>query len=185
MINDKLRKKFAVDIVLNNAGAFRGSKIYKEGNITDNMLKEIDEFSNYAYTFKLKGSYFKAILERSAANYGDGGLLHASGLRYSIDLKGDIQKISNEKVIQKGSRITNIEVFEDSKWQTLNLQKEYTVLSNAFLVTHKGDGFFWFDKYASNPKNTFTTFYSLIADALEQNKELSPRKVDGRLVITH
>ncbi len=31
------------------------------------MLKEIDEFGNYAYILKLKEKYFKEILERSAA----------------------------------------------------------------------------------------------------------------------
>ncbi len=183
MINDRLAHKFGVDIVLNNAGAFRGSKIYKEGNITDTMLKEIDEFGNYAYTFKLKGKYFKAILERSAANYGDGGLLHTSGLRYEIDLKGKVQKIEGEKVTQKGSRVKNIKIFQNDKWVSIENEKEYTILSNAFLVTHKGDGFFWFKDYGTEAKNTYTTFYSLMVDTIEHKKVLTPQKDDGRLKI--
>ena len=183
MINDRLANKFGVDIVLNNAGAFRGSKIYKEGDISDTILKEIDEFGNYAYTFKLKGKYLKAILERSAANYGDGGLLHTSGLRYEIDLKGDVQKIESEKIIQKGSRVKNIQVLHNDKWLRVELEKEYSILSNAFLVTHKGDGFYWFKNYGKDAKNTYTTFYSLMVDAIEQNKVLTPQKNDGRLKI--
>jgi len=185
MINDRLRQKFGVDIVVNNAGAFRGSKIYKEGNITDAMLKAIDEFGNYAYTFKLKGRYLKPILERSGANYGDGGLLHCSGLRYEIDLKGDVQKIDNEQVVKKGSRVRKIKVLGQTGWTAPDSEKEYTILSNAFLVTHKGDGFYWFKKYGSDPKNTYTTFYSLIADAIENEKVLTPHDNDGRLRITH
>jgi len=46
MINDLMREQFKVEIVLNNAGAFRGQKIYKPGPVTDTMLKEIDEFGN-------------------------------------------------------------------------------------------------------------------------------------------
>jgi 5'-nucleotidase len=75
MINDMMRKQFKVDIVLNNGGAFRGNKIYKPGPVTDDMLKEIDEFRQYAYTLKLKGKYLKDILEWSAASYGQGGFL--------------------------------------------------------------------------------------------------------------
>ena len=34
MVNDLMREKFKVEIVLNNAGAFRGGKVYSEGNIS-------------------------------------------------------------------------------------------------------------------------------------------------------
>ncbi len=63
MINDLMREQFKVEIVLNNAGAFRGQKVYKAGSVTDTMLKEIDEFGNYAYTLKLKGKYLKEVFE--------------------------------------------------------------------------------------------------------------------------
>jgi len=185
MINDRLRDKFGVDIVLNNAGAFRGSKIYPEGNITDAMLKEIDEFANNAYTFKLKGKYLPEILEHSSANYGDGGLLHFSGLRYTIDLKGNVQKIDHEHVIKKGSRVHNIKIFNQGKWVMIEPEKEYTILSNAFLITHKGDGFYWFKNYGSDPQNTFTTFYSLLAGIIEEEKVLTPLPKDGRLTVIH
>lgn len=185
MVNDLMREKFNVDIVLNNAGAFRGGKVYPEGNITDTMLKEIDEFGNYAYIFKLKGKYFKEILERSAANYAEGGLMQVSGLRYRITLSKQLQKIKNRHIVRKGERVDRIEVLENGKWVPLDPKKVYTVLSNSFLVNDEGDGYYWFKKYGKEMKNTFTTFYAIMAEFIEHYKILSPKEKDGRLEIVH
>jgi len=185
MINDLMRKKFKVDMVLNNAGAFRGGKVYPEGNITDTMLKEIDEFSNYAYMLKLKGKYIREILERSASQYDEGGLMQVSGLKYRITLPRQLQKIKERKIVQKGKRVDNIKVLIDNKWVPLDEKRSYTVLSNSFIVNHEGDGYFWFKKYGTDMKNTFTTFYSIMAEYIDNNKVLSPYGKDGRLKIVH
>jgi len=185
LINDLMREKFKVDIVMNNAGAFRGKKIYEPGNITDEMLKSIDEFSNYAYIFKLKGKHLKPILERSAASYGEGGLMQISGLKYTINLPGTVQKIDGEKVLRKGSRVTQIKVLKNGKWVDVEPEKFYTLLSNSFAVQDAGDGYFWFKKYGTELKNTFATFYSIMAESIESHKVLSPKAKDGRLTIIH
>ena len=185
LINDLMREKFKVDIVMNNAGAFRGKKIYEPGNITDEMLKSIDEFSNYAYIFKLKGKYLKPILERSAASYGEGGLMQVSGLKYTITLPGTVQKIDGEKVLRKGSRVTQIKVLQNGKWVDVEPERSYTLLSNSFAVQDAGDGYFWFKKYGTELKNTFATFYSIMAESIENHKILSPKAKDGRLTIIH
>jgi len=185
LVNDLMKEKFHVDIVLNNAGAFRGKKIYKPGNITDEMLKSIDEFSNYAYIFKLKGKYFKEILERSAACYGEGGLMHTAGLKYTISLSGAVQKIKGDKVLQKGSRVKDIQLWDNGKWGDVKPEKSYSVLSNSFIVRDEGDGYFWFKKYGTNMKNTYATFYSIMAEFIDRHKVLSPKEKDGRLQILH
>ena len=183
LINDLMREKFKVDIVLNNAGAFRGKKIYPKGNITDEMLKAIDEFGNYAIRFKLKGKYLKPILERSAAEYGEGGLLHASGLKYKVVLAKTTQKIENKKVMRKGKRVEEIKILINNKWTNLDLEKTYSIASNSFIVENGGDGYFWFNKYGSDFENTFATFYSIMAETIESKKVLSPKDKDGRLEI--
>ena len=185
MINDLMREKFKVDVVLNNAGAFRGSKVYAEGNVTDTMLKEIDEFGNYAYMLKLKGKYFKEILERSAASYGEGGLMQVSGLKYRITLPKQVQQMKDRKVIKPGKRVDNIKVLQEGKWVDLDPKKEYSILSNSFIVNHEGDGYFWFKKYGTELKNTYTTFYSIMAEYIDTQKVLSPKAKDGRLEIVH
>jgi len=163
LINDLLREKLQVDIVMNNAGAFRGKKIYPPGDITDTMLHEIDEFENNAYILEIEGRYLKQILEHSAALYGRGGLMQVSGIRYTIDLSRKAQTIKQES---------------DGSW-TIS-QK---LLSNAYLVNHDGDGYYWFRQYGKNPKNTFTTFYTVMANHLEKHKVMNPKPLDGRLEI--
>ena len=183
LINDMMREKFGVDIVLNNSGAFRGSKIYKEGNITDTMIKEIDEFGNYAYILNIKGKYIKEILERSASSYGEGGLMQPSGLKYRIKLSKQMQHLKDSNITQRGSRVEEIMIDENGKWVALDEQKSYRVLSSSFIVNYEGDGYFWFKRYGTKPKNTYSTFYSIISEFLNQNRELSPKPKDGRLEI--
>lgn len=149
------------------------------------MLKEIDEFGNYAYMLKLKGKYFKEILERSAASYGEGGLMQVSGLKYRITLPRQLQQIKEGTVIKTGNRVDNIKVLKKGKWVDLDPKKEYSILSNSFIVNHEGDGYFWFKKYGTDLKNTYTTFYSIMAEVIDTKRVLSPKAKDGRLEIVH
>ncbi len=183
MINDLFKDQFNVDIVLNNSGAFRGKKIYPSGDITDKMLQEIDEFSNYAYIFKLKGKYIKEVLEHSAASYGSGAFLQVSGIKFEINLNALPQIIENDAIIQKGERVTNIKVFDNNTWKELDMEKTYSLLSNDYLVSHSGDKYFWFKKYGTDFKNTYTTFYSIMETYLQKHGELTPPKKDGRITI--
>ena len=185
MINDLLRHKYKVDIVLNNAGAFRGKKLYPKGDITNTMLKAIDEFGNYAFILTIKGKYIKPLLETSASRYGHGGLLHASGLKYTIELPKQMQKIKNNKVIQKGERVKDVKVLQEGKWEDIDENREYSVLTNSFIAQKGGDGFFWFSKYGTDFQNTYATFYSIMSEEVDEKKELTPKEKDGRLVIVH
>ena len=189
LVNDLMRQKFNADIVLNNAGAFRGGKVYPAGDVTDAMLKEIDEFGNYAFMVELKGSYIKDILERSAACFDEGGLLHPSGLRYAIDLKKTAQKLNTDNPKQldmavAGERVSDIQVLDSTgKWVALEMEKNYRVLSNSYMVNQEGDGYFWFKRYGKNPNNTYSTFYSILADFAQEKGVLNPGKPDNRLRI--
>jgi len=185
MINDLLRRKYKVDIVMNNVGAFRGKKVYPAGNITNTMLKSIDEFGNYAFMMTMKGKYIKPILETSASDYGEGGLMQVSGLKYTIDLKKLMQKKEGEKVIRKGERVTDVKVLQDGKWVAVEPEKEYTLLTNSFIAQKGGDGYFWFHKYGTDFQNTYATFYSIMAEEVDEKKELTPKEKDGRLTIIH
>jgi len=185
MINDILRNKYKVDIVLNNAGSFRGQKIYEKGNITNKMLHEIDEFGNYAFILILKGEYLLPILERSATSYGKGGFMQVSGLKYTINLTKQMQKIENDKVVQKGKRVTEAKVLQNGKWIDIDPNRDYSVLTNSYIAQHSGDGYFWFAKYGTNFQNTYATFASIIAEEVNEKKELTPKEKDGRLVVIH
>jgi 5'-nucleotidase len=189
LINDLLRDKYSVDIVLNNAGAFRGKKVYPAGDITDTMLHEIDEFSNNAYILEVKGEYLRQVLEHSASLYGEGGLMQVSGIHYSIDLSKQAQITHQDDdgswvIDQKGERVTEIGIVQsDGTLVPLDDAKSYKILSNAYLVNHAGDGYFWFKEYGKNSKNTYTTFYTVMAGYLETHDVMDPKSPDGRLQI--
>ena len=189
LVNDHMREKFGVDIVVNNAGAFRGKTVYPAGPLTDVMLKEIDEFGNYAYSLGLNGRYLREVLERSAASHGEGGWLHVSGLKYTVDMNGTAQVIEEAasgewSVTTPGSRIQSVKVLEDDgSWAPLDPNATYSVLSNSFIVKHAGDGYFWFKRYGKGVKNTYSTFYSIIAEAASNNETLNPAPPDSRIRI--
>lgn len=182
MINDLLKKRFGVDIVLNNSGAFRGKSLYPPGDITDAMLQEIDEFRNSAYILKIQGKWIREILEHSASLYGKGGWLQVSGIRYEVDLRKPMQKIVGESIVSPGKRVSHIQVKEHGVWRDLDENKEYKVLTNAFLAKG-GDGYYWFKNYGKDPKNTYTSFYSLLVQTLHRTHELTPPLPDGRIKI--
>jgi len=189
LINDLLQDKFAVDIVMNNAGAFRGKTVYPPGDITDTMLHAIDEFSNNVYMMDMEGKYLKQVLEHSATLYGEGGLMQVSGLHYTIDLSKQAQVIKQKDdgswiIDQKGNRVTHINIKgKDGTLLPLEDDKKYQILSNAYLVNHAGDGYFWFRQYGENQKNTYTTFYTIMTEYVEKYTVLDPKPLDGRLEI--
>ena len=189
LVNDHLRNKFGVDIVVNNAGAFRGKRVYPAGQVTDSMLHEIDEFSNYAYSLGLEGRHILELLERSAALLGGGGFLHVAGLRYTIDLSRAAQVIVQDEegqwsVDTPGERVTAVEVEDGSGgWAPLYPDRAYRIMSNSFMVKHEGDGYFWLKKYGFDLDNTYSTFYSILAEVVSSTGELNPGEPDGRVEI--
>jgi 5'-nucleotidase len=189
LINDLLKDKFKVDIVMNNAGALRGKTVYPVGVITDTMLHQIDEFSNNVYMMTIEGKYLRQVLEHSATNYGRGGLMQVAGIQYTMDLSRQAQVIKKKNdgswtITQIGDRVTQINIkSKDGTLIPLNDNKKYKVLSNAYLVNHAGDGYFWFEKYGIGQKNTYTTFYTIMADYVEKHTILDPKPLDGRLKI--
>lgn len=83
-----------------------------------------------------------------------------------------------------GARITSDRVLQDDgSWVPLDPNVICSVLSNSFIVKNAGDGYFWFKGYGQGVKNTYSTFYSIIAEAASNNETLNPAPPDGRAVI--
>jgi len=188
LVNDLIRNKFAVDIVLNNGGAFRGNKEYPPGPVTDTMLHAIDEFENDVYLIKIKGRYLKEILEHSASLYGSGGFLQVSGLRFVINMSGTAQIITDQNntwsVTTTGERVTDINIVtQDGAYQPLDPEKTYSIACNAYLAERSGDKYYWFKQYGQDQKNTYTTLYSILAEEFDKKKVLNPSKPDDRITL--
>jgi hypothetical protein len=79
--------------------------------------------------------------------------------------------------------VSGIEVLEKGVWKPLEEDREYRVLSNAFMVLRAGDGYYRFRKYGKDPVNTYTAFYSVMAGTLHEKGELNPPASDGRITI--
>ncbi len=81
--------------------------------------------------------------------------------------------------------MTKSKVLQDEKWVEIDPKKDYTVLTNSFMVIQEGDGYYWFQKYASDLQNTYATFYSIMAEEVSEHKELTPKAKDGRIIVIH
>ena len=188
LVNDLIRDKFAVDVVLNNGGAFRGNKEYLPGPVTDTMLHEIDEFENDVYLLKIKGKYLKEILEHSANQLGGGGFLQVSGLRFSINMSADPQVITDQNnswvVTRPGGRVTDVSVAaKDGSYHALDPDQTYSVACNAYLAEKSGDKYFWLKQYGQESVNTYTSLYSVLAEEFGKQKKLNTPEPDGRVTV--
>ncbi|MFT5729350.1 MAG: 5'-nucleotidase/UDP-sugar diphosphatase [Desulforhopalus sp.] len=190
LVNDLIREKFKVDIVLNNAGAFRSNKVFPPGRVTNAMLSEIDKFENEIYLLKIKGHYLKEILENSANQLGSGGFLQVSGLHYEIDKGASAQVLGNLEgrwsIAKAGEKVTTLELVDhNGSAIALEPEKLYSLACNGFLVEKMGDNYFWFKQYGDDLKNTYLTLYSLLADAFNNGKTVNTPKLDGRISFIH
>jgi len=189
MITDMIRSRFNVDIVCYNSGAFRGDTEYPPGPITTTMLSSIDAFQSTVYLLTIQGKYIREILEHSAALIGTGGFLQVSGIRFSLDLTGQVQEISSNTgkkscILRSGKRIKNIRIqSSDGCWQPLDPDHAYRLAANDFLVNRNGDGYFWFNQYGRDIHTTYTTMADVIRNFLERNKLADPPEPDGRISV--
>ena len=188
LVNDLIREKFVVDVVFNNAGAFRGNKEYPPGPVTDTMLHEIDEFENDVYLLKIKGSYLKEILEHSSSQLGRGGFLQVSGLRFTINMSAEAQVVTEQNgtwsVTKAGERVAGISVAgNDGSFHVFDPDKTYSVACNAYLAEQSGDKYFWFKQYGHDSRNTYTTLYSVLAEEFDKKKVLNTPEPDGRITL--
>lgn len=188
MVCDLLRKKFKADVVLFNAGAFRGDGVYQAGPITDAMLRDIDAFESSPLLVTLQGKHLPQILERSAAAYGQGGLLIPSGLRYEADLAKPAQVLGRDAegkltVAEPGQRLLKAEIQDQSgAWVAIDPEKFYRVLVNPFLHDNEGDGYFWFKRFGQDAHNSYAPFGTILAAAFEESPILTPPAPDGRFI---
>jgi 2',3'-cyclic-nucleotide 2'-phosphodiesterase (5'-nucleotidase family) len=82
----------------------------------------------------------------------------------------------------------DIDIFSESFSRAIvevDPEKEYTVLSNSFITQKGGDGYFWFNKHGTDPQNSYATFYSIMAEEIDEKKELTPPEKDGRITVIH
>jgi 2',3'-cyclic-nucleotide 2'-phosphodiesterase (5'-nucleotidase family) len=102
------------------------------GDITFGDLIQVIPYSSTVDMFELKGKDIRAALEHSAifdADEGKYNYLQPSGFKYTVDLSKP-----------EGERITSVEVKNVDKFETLNDDQKYKVVTISYL-TNGNDGF--------------------------------------------
>jgi len=187
------------DMALVNSGSIRGDTIYPAGPLTYLTVNEILPYQGEIVMVEMPGCDIKQTLEVSASAIrveGDGcqdgsraptgGFLQVGGLRITIDLEKptfcavySAKEVSD--IINYGSRIVKVEIYQGNSWVNLDPSETYTVLVNDY-IAGGGDGHYVFLK--EGLKKTITTMVTtdILADFIIQYAPISP-EVDGR--ITH
>ncbi len=187
------------DMALVNSGSIRGNTIYPAGPLTYLTVNEILPYQGEIVIVEMLGSDIKQTLEVSASAIrveGDGcqdgsraptgGFLQVGGIKITINLGNPTfcamysdKKVSD--ILNHGSRIVKVEVYQDNAWVNLDPSETYTVLVNDY-IADGGDGHYVFLK--EGLKKTLTTMVTtdILADFIIQYAPISP-EIDGR--ITH
>ena len=185
------------DVALVNGGSIRGDKIYPRGEITYFTVNEILAFRNEVIKVKMSGADLKQTLEVSASALrikGDGcqeicrpasgGFLQVGGLRITIDITKPPfcavysgQNIS--KIINPGSRIVSVKIYQNGVWVPLDLSATYTVLVNGWTASG-GDGHYIFLREDISKKHTTMFTTDILANYIQRHMKISPR-IEGRI----
>ncbi len=185
------------DISLVNAGAIRGDQIYPAGPITYLTANEVLPFRNEVYMVQLTGSELKQVFETSASvlritddgcpdtcRASDGGFLQVGGVRITIDTtQAPFCAIYSgrevSEIISVGSRIVNIEVYQNDSWTTLDTSTTYTILTNSWIAIG-GDGHYIFRSKNIQKENTTLITTDLFTSYIQSHTPVAP-KVEDRI----
>ncbi|MBN2733857.1 MAG: bifunctional metallophosphatase/5'-nucleotidase [Methanomicrobiaceae archaeon] len=198
LITDTIRGNVpGVDIAFINSGSIRGDTIIPAGEISYLTLNTILPYENLIVKIQMTGSEIKDTLERSASAIvapGDdckseertdsGGFLQVSGVRFTINTKGDVFccDYDTDTVISKGDRILNLSVVSDSGIVPIDLKETYTVAVNDYMAGG-GDGYTNLEDISDDKKyNTEINLIDLLAAAIERDSPITP-VTDGRIVV--
>lgn len=126
-VADVIRMATGADIAL-----FRGTELRNDihkGDFTDRDLRTLLPFSDKLANFRMSGAQILEALNESARSLqlesNHPGILHASGLRYTVD--------------KQLGRVTQVLVQNRQAWEPLNLEKTYTVASGDFIAKNPSD----------------------------------------------
>lgn len=168
-----IKAKFPeADVVIQNAGGIRGDGIMPVGKLTVKDVWEWHPFENKIVLVSIQGKYLKEILERGVSNLprSKGNFLQVEGLKYTIDLTGAPQELSddNNTIKFNGERIKDVLV----NGKPLDYNNYYRVAINDFIYGG-GDGFVSFKK-AKDPVFTNVSLADVVIEYIQNN---SPIKV--------
>lgn len=158
-------------IAFQNGGGLRAP--IQAGTVTMGQVLETLPFGNAIATFELQGQYVKAALENGARLYpsANGGFAQVSGLRYEIN-----------PALPAQSRVLNVEVWNGTSWEPLDMNAMYKVVTNDFM-RRGGDNYTMFRDFAVNPYDFGPLLDEALADYFQTFSPVTP-VIEGRITFT-
>ena len=166
-----------VDVAIMNGGGIRNEAI--TGDISYQTCKLIHTFGNVACLQTVTGQQLLDALEWGAkdvtadGSVENGGFLHVSGLRYTINTAIPSTVQQDDKGVWTGGptgayRITNVEVLnnETGAYEPLDLTAQYNLAGYNYTLRDLGDGFAMFDG-AVNMLDYVSEDYMVLANYVE------------------
>lgn len=142
-----------VDVAVMNGGGIRNNAV--TGQISYLTCKEIHTFGNVACLQTVTGQQILDALEWGAKDAGvaeNGGFLHVSGMKYTIDtsIPSTVQK--DEKGVWSGRptgayRVGNVQILNNQtgEYEALDVNAKYNLAGYNYTLRDLGDGFSMFD----------------------------------------
>ena len=140
-----------VDVAIMNGGGVRNKAI--TGEISYLTCKEIHTFGNVACLQTITGQQLLDALEWGAKDVGtaeNGGFLHVSGIKYTIDpsIPSTVQK--DDKGVWTGAptgayRVKDVQILQNGVYVPLDLTAQYNLAGYNYTLRDLGDGFAMFD----------------------------------------
>ena len=168
-----------VDVAVMNGGGVRNEAV--TGEISYQTCKAIHTFGNVACLQTVTGQQILDALEWGAKDVApagepaveNGGFLHVSGLRYTINTAIPSTVQQDDKGVWTGGptgayRVTNVEVLnnETGAYEPLDLTAQYNLAGYNYTLRDLGDGFAMFDG-AVNVLDYVSEDYMVLANYVE------------------
>lgn len=163
-----------VDVAVMNGGGIRNKAV--TGNISYLTCKEIHTFGNVACLQTVTGQQLLDALEWGAKDAGgaeNGGFLHVSGLKYTIDTSIPSTVRKDEKGVWIGGptgayRVGNVQILNNQtgEYEALDVNAKYNLAGYNYTLRDLGDGFAMFDG-AVNVVDYVMEDYMVLANYVE------------------
>lgn len=182
-----------VDVAVMNGGGIRNRAI--TGDITYLTCKAIHTFGNVACLQTITGQQLLDALEWGAQYVGiceNGGFLHVSGLKYTVDpfIPSTVQKNADDAWAGGPTgeyRVKDVQILnrETGAYEPLDLKAEYNLAGYNYTLRDLGDGFAMFDG-AVNVLDYVMEDYMVLANyvqSFENGKVTGYAQPQGRITI--
>ena len=146
---DAYRIMMGADVGIMNGGGIRAD--IEIGNITRNDLMKVFPWGNLPCKVEVTGQVLLDALELGASKYPseNGGFLHVSGLKYSINesMKSNVKLDDHGEFVKVDGdyRVSDVQILKNGKYEPLDLAKKYTLAGVDYTIVYAGDGFTMFN----------------------------------------